>query len=148
MCRRYRHHLRVIALRDRRLVRVQIDLAQGLRAGASPMTFFSVEVRCPVHAADVAAAIVHIAADRRITGPLHVAGPEPVSRVDYAAALAHHAGLGHIPLPTTTITESGMTRPANVVLDSSLGASIDIECRSLREALSASRAREPGFEDY
>ena len=62
---------------------------------------------------------------------------EPVSRVDYAAALAHHAGLGHISLPTTTIAESGMTRPANVVLDSSLAASIGIECRSLREALSA-----------
>ena len=101
------------------------------------MTFFSDEVRCPVHAADMAAAIVRIAADRSIAGPLHVAGPEPVSRVDYATALAHHAGLGHISLPTTTIAESGMTRPANVVLDSSLAASIGIECRSLREALSA-----------
>jgi dTDP-4-dehydrorhamnose reductase len=79
------------------------------------VTFFSDEVRCPVHAADVAAAILRIAADRSITGPLQVAGPEPVLRVDYARALARFAGLGHV---------------------------------SLREALSASRAGEPGFGDY
>jgi len=101
------------------------------------MTFFSDEFRCPVHATDVAAGIVRIAADNSITGPLHVAGPEPVSRVDYAAALARYAGLGHISLPTTTLAESGMVRPANVVLDSSLATSLGIECRSLREALSA-----------
>jgi len=115
----------------------QIDLAHGLRSGLSPMTFFSDEFRCPVHADDLAAAILRIAADGRIAGPLHVAGPERVSRVDYAAALARHAGLGDSPLPTTTIAESGMIRAANVVLDTSLAARLGIECRPLRDALAA-----------
>lgn len=113
----------------------QIDLERGLRTGTSPMTFFNDEFRCPVHADDVASAILRIAHDSNIAGPLHVAGPERVSRVDYAAALAQHAGFGHIPLPTTTIAESGMTRAANVVLDTSLATELGIECRTLRDTL-------------
>ena len=42
----------------------QIDLAHGLRTGLSPMTFFSDEFRCPVHADDLAAAEVGDAAQR------------------------------------------------------------------------------------
>jgi dTDP-4-dehydrorhamnose reductase len=113
----------------------QIELAAGLRAESSAMTFFSDEFRCPVHADDVAAAILRIAAEPRINGLLHVVGPERVSRVDYAAALAQHAGLGHVPLPTTTIAKAGMSRAANVVLDTSLAARHGIECRSLSDAL-------------
>jgi dTDP-4-dehydrorhamnose reductase len=113
----------------------QLDLVHGVSAGTSPMTFFSDEFRCPVHADDLAAAILRIATDSSIAGPLHVAGPERVSRVDYAAALAQHAGLGSILLPTSTIADSGMTRAANVVLDTSLAAQHGIECRTLGDAL-------------
>jgi dTDP-4-dehydrorhamnose reductase len=113
----------------------QVELAHSLSAGRSPMTFFSDEFRCPVHAADVAAAILQVATDRSVAGPLHVAGPESVSRVAYAAALARHAGLGDLPLPTTTIAESGMIRAANVVLDTSRAAALGIECRTLSNAL-------------
>ena len=113
----------------------QIDLAQGLRTGSSPMTFFSDEFRCPVHVGDVADAILRVAADNTIAGPLHVVGPERVSRLDYAAALAWHSGLGHVPLPSTTIAESGMTRAANVVLDTALAASLGIECRTMGDSL-------------
>ena len=114
---------------------LQVDLERDLRSGDSPMTFFSDEFRCPVHAADVAAAIMHIAADRNVVGPLHVAGPRAVSRVDFAHALARYAGLGNVTLPTSTIAESGMVRPANVVLDTSRAAALGLGCRSLDDAL-------------
>ncbi len=117
----------------------QIELSDGLRSGRSPMTFFTDEFRCPAHAADVAGAIVHIAARREFAGPLHVAGPEPVSRLDFASALARYAGLERIPLPSTTIAEAGMTRSGNVVLDTTLAATLGIRCRSLVAALSTSR---------
>ena len=100
------------------------------------MTFFSDEFRCPVHAADVADAIEALAAGLDVTGPLHIAGPNAVSRVDYAQALARHAGLGSVTLPESTIAESGMARPANVVLDTTRAASLGIACRALDDALS------------
>jgi len=114
----------------------QVELARCLRSGASPMTFFSDEFRCPVHAADVADALSRIAAEGDVRGPLHVAGPAAVSRVDFAQALARAGGLRHEPLPVTTIAESGMVRPANIVLDTSLAGTLGIECRSLGDALS------------
>jgi dTDP-4-dehydrorhamnose reductase len=114
----------------------QLELAHGLRSGSSPMTFFSDEFRCPVHAADVADAIAALAAGLDASGPLHIAGPDAVSRVDYAQALARHAGLDGASLPTSTIADSGMVRPANVVLDTTRAASLGIACRALDEALS------------
>jgi dTDP-4-dehydrorhamnose reductase len=113
----------------------QLQLGDALRANSSPMTFFTDEFRCPVHAADVAAAIAKVAADRSISGLLHVAGPERVSRVDLARGLAHHLGFANPVLPASTIAESGQTRSGNIVLDCRRAASVGITCRSLSEAL-------------
>jgi dTDP-4-dehydrorhamnose reductase len=113
----------------------QSELGAALRANSSPMTFFTDEFRCPVHAADVSMAISKVAADRSISGPLHVAGPERVSRLELAQALARHLGVAHPRLPTSTITESGHIRPGNIVLDCSRAARAGIACRSLAEAL-------------
>lgn len=109
----------------------QTELVTALRSGRSPMTFFTDEYRCPAHAADVAAAISRVASQLDLRGFLHVAGPEPVSRLDFAAALATSAGVGHVPLPATTIRASGMARAGRIVLDTSLAASLGIVCRSL-----------------
>lgn len=109
----------------------QTELTTGLRSGRSPMAFFTDEFRCPAHAADVAAAVVRVASQPDLAGILHVAGPESVSRLDFATALAAFAGVGHVPLPATTIRESGMERAGTVVLDTSLAASLGIVCRSL-----------------
>ena len=113
----------------------QNDLASALRTGRSNMTFFTDEFRSPVHVADVAQAIGIVAAQRDVGGVLHVAGPERVSRLDYALALARHAGFPNAGLPSTTVAESGQVRARNVVLDSSLAATLGIHSRTLQEAL-------------
>ena len=113
----------------------QIELASSLRRGRSNMTFFTDEFRCPVHAADVARAIGVVAAQRRDGGILHVAGPDRVSRLEFASALAAHAGFPNAELPSSTIFESGQVRAGNIVLDSSCAAAMNIHSRSLSETL-------------
>jgi dTDP-4-dehydrorhamnose reductase len=113
----------------------QVELTEGLRRGRSPMTFFSDEYRCPAHADDVAAALARLAAQRDQKGVLHVAGPERLSRMEFAQACAGHAGLGDAHLPKTTIAESGLTRPGNVVLDSSLAEQLGMSCRTVGETI-------------
>jgi dTDP-4-dehydrorhamnose reductase len=119
----------------------QLELEVALRSGGSPMTFFSDEIRCPVHADDLADAIATIATRSESPGILHVAGPRPVSRVELATAMAQHVGLSGVSLPVTTIAEAGAVRPARVVLDTSLAASMGITCRSLADALPAIEPR-------
>lgn len=113
----------------------QRDLGRALRADRSPMTFFTDEVRCPAHADDVAAAISKVATDRSIRGVLHVAGPDPLSRLDFARVLAGHLGVVHPRLPASTIAESGLIRPGHIVLDCAKAAGLGITCRSPRDAL-------------
>ena len=113
----------------------QIDLADGLRAGRSPMTFFTDEFRCPTHADDVARAISTVADRRDLAGVLHVASPERLSRLDFARALARHAGFEQADLPSTTIARSGQVRAGNVVLDTTRAASLGITCRPATQTL-------------
>ncbi len=54
--------------------------------------FYADEVRCPVAAPDLAAAIVELAARPEIRGPLHVAGAEAVTRLEFARLLAAAQG--------------------------------------------------------
>lgn len=109
----------------------QLDLAAALGRGTSNMTFFTDEFRCPAHAADVAHAIGVVAPQRDVGGVLHVAGPDRVSRLDHARALAAHAGFHDADLPSSTIAESGQVRAGNVVLDSSLAGTLGVRPRSL-----------------
>jgi dTDP-4-dehydrorhamnose reductase len=113
----------------------QTELASALSRGRSNMTFFTDEFRCPVHAADVARAIGAVASRPDVGGVLHVAGPDRVSRLDYAHALARHSGFPHAELPRSTVFESGQVRARNVVLDSSLATTLGITTRGLAEAL-------------
>ena len=99
------------------------------------MAFFTDEFRCPAHAADIAAACVTLASTRDIVGPLHVAGPQPLSRAELASAIAAWLGCDPTKLTTMTLAESGLIRPARVVLDSSKAASLGMHCRPLAEAL-------------
>lgn len=113
----------------------QTELTAAIRRGRSNMTFFTDEFRGPVHAADVARAIGVVAARRDVSGVLHVAGPDRVSRLRFAQRLAAHAGFPDAELPSSTIFESGQVRAGNIVLDSSLAASLGIRLRSLDDAL-------------
>jgi dTDP-4-dehydrorhamnose reductase len=113
---------------------IQRDVA-AVVAGRSSMRFFTDEFRCPAHADDVATAIVTLADRVDVTGVLHVAGPEAVSRAALAGAFAARIGADPAQLPTATIRESGVDRPGRVVLDSSAAARLGIRCRPIAEAL-------------
>jgi dTDP-4-dehydrorhamnose reductase len=52
------------------------------------MTFYEDEVRCPVAAPDLAAALLELAGRPGISGPLHVAGADAVSRLEFARLIA------------------------------------------------------------
>jgi dTDP-4-dehydrorhamnose reductase len=51
-------------------------------------TFYDDEIRCPIAAPDLAAAVLELAARPGIRGPLHVAGPDAVSRLEFARLVA------------------------------------------------------------
>jgi dTDP-4-dehydrorhamnose reductase len=117
-----------------RLSSAQED-AQAAAQGRSAMRFFTDEVRCPTHAADVARAIVTLAERRDVAGVLHVAGPRPMSRAELAEATATWLGLAPARIATSTIAESGQVRPGHVVLDSSHAAALGITCRDPLDAM-------------
>lgn len=114
----------------------QIDVEQALHAAHSDrsMTFFTDEYRCPAHVEDVAAAVAELAGRPEVSGTLHVAGPEAMSRADFARRTAIWLGGDPTSLRTGTIEESGLTRSARVVLDSTRAQSLGLVCRSVNHA--------------
>ena len=107
---------------------VQQDVADAINNETST-AFFTDEVRCPAHVDDVAEAVAKLAAMRDISGPLHVAGPDALSRAEFAMRTARFLGLNPALVRTATLEESGLVRPGRVVLDSSKAAELDIHCR-------------------
>ncbi len=88
--------------------------AAGGACRARDVVFHEDEIRCPTHVADLAAALLELAA-LDVTGVLHVAGPDAVSRVELARLL------GALD-PKGAPTPPGRAR--NVALDSSRAASL------------------------
>jgi dTDP-4-dehydrorhamnose reductase len=100
----------------------QIRLCLDAIAGTGPR-LFSDEVRCPVSVDDLAAAVLElVGSDYR--GLLNVAGPEPVSRVQFGLLVARRYGLDPARMATTTIASSGLVRPAEIRLDSRRAADV------------------------
>ncbi len=116
------------------LAPTQLAVQRALR-GEEQISFFTDEFRCPAHAADVAAVCASLAAMPEIVGPLHVAGPEALSRADFAVAIARNLGIDPAGLSTSTLAASGLDRPGCVMLDSSHAASLGFRCRPVSEAL-------------
>ena len=116
------------------LAMCQLDVEQAAN-GSHAMTFFTDELRCPAHAADVADALVVLVSRPEITGPLHLAGPQPVSRAAFAATIATWMGYDPSLLSTSTLGAAAVTRPANVVLDTSLAASMGLRCKPVEQWL-------------
>ena len=82
---------------------------QETLAARTDVVFHEDEIRCPTHVADLAAALLELApAD--VTGVLHVAGPDAVSRLELARLLGARD-------PKGAPTPPGRAR--NVALDSS-----------------------------
>lgn len=101
------------------------------------VAFFVDELRCPITVGDLAGALLELAR-LDISGRLHVAGAEVVSRYDFARLVA--AAHGHDPtrLLSAESAASGMRRPRNCALDSGKAqALIRTRLRGVREVLSA-----------
>jgi dTDP-4-dehydrorhamnose reductase len=125
---------------DDDLAPIQRDVADAI-VGRSSMRFFTDEQRCPVHADDVAAAILLLLHDLRdVSGPLHVAGPEALSRAQLAVHFARHLGLDERAVPTANATELGLaaSRPLRVMLDSSYAHDLGIVARPVGSSLGTS----------
>lgn len=89
-------------------------------------TFFTTEIRNPVQVGDLAAAVLELAA-LDVSGPLHVAGADAVSRARFAELLTGRQVAGS-PAPDT--------RPLNCSLDSSRAqALLETRLRGVREVL-------------
>lgn len=100
----------------------QHELAARDRA----FTFFSNEIRSPVHVADLAHALLELA-ELDVAGPLHVAGPDAVSRATFAELIVG------APVRSEAAPE---TRPLDCSLDSTRAeAMLRTRLRGVREVL-------------
>jgi len=90
-------------------------------------SFYVNEIRSPVQVGDLAAALLELA-ELEVTGPLHVAGADAVSRAQFAELIARR--------PVRT-SKAPPTRPLDCTLDSSRAqALIRRRLRGVREVLS------------
>jgi dTDP-4-dehydrorhamnose reductase len=132
---------RVVAAEHPAAVLVRTSLIYG---GAEPsaherraldpaMTFYADEIRCPVAAPDLAAAVIELAARDDAAGPLHVAAADAVSRLEFARLVVARNGRdpGAVrggPHPPG--------RPGDITLDSSRARSLlRTRVRGVREVL-------------
>jgi len=104
-------------------------------AGAGAVAFFEDEIRSPVAAPDLAAALIELAAsDER--GVLHVAGPEHLSRLEFARLLARAAGGDPNGLRSARSADVSPPRPLDCSLDSAHAYGlVSAHMRGVREAL-------------
>jgi dTDP-4-dehydrorhamnose reductase len=103
------------------------------RALDRAMTFYADEIRCPVAAGDLAGAVVELAARPDVGGPLHVAGADAVSRLEFARLVAAANG-GDPALVRGGTRPPG--RPGDCTLDCSRArALLRTRLRGVREVL-------------
>ncbi|MET9336496.1 sugar nucleotide-binding protein [Nonomuraea sp. NPDC003804] len=91
-------------------------LVHALATGRSKGALFTDDVRCPVHKADLAAALLELAASE-YRGVHHVAGADAVSRYELGLLIARRDGLDADRLPAGRRADTGLTGPADVRLD-------------------------------
>ena len=97
-------------------------------------TFFTDEIRCPICVGDLAGALLELSG-ARLSGLLHVAGADCVSRAEFARLLAGR------PVRSATSAGSGLIRPrdCSLVIDRARRL-LDTRLRGVREVLEAGRA--------
>ncbi len=96
-----------------------LDVADG----RAELAFFTDELRCPVRAGDLARALVALA-DVPVSGPLHVAGADGVSRHEFARLVAEANGRQGGRLRTALAAEVAPGRPRDCRLDCSRAAAV------------------------
>ena len=91
--------------------------AQERLAARDDVAFFEDEIRCPTRVDDLATALLELA-QLDVSGPLHVAGPDAISRLELAAFLRGRDASSLLSAPTPA------GRPRNVALDSAKAAGL------------------------
>ncbi|MFL6042853.1 MAG: SDR family oxidoreductase [Gaiellales bacterium] len=87
-------------------------------AGCSDARFFTDELRCPIAVTDLAAALLELAG-RPERGVMHLAGPEAISRYEFARLLAAAGGGDPDRVRPSRSADLPVARPRNCALDSS-----------------------------
>ncbi|WP_034271824.1 SDR family oxidoreductase [Actinospica robiniae] len=96
---------------------VHEQFVRALISGENEGVLFTDVLRCPVHVADLAAALLEIAEQQR-SGILHAAGPEAVSRYDLGCMIARRLGLDEKRLRPDQRATTPTPGPLAVRLDS------------------------------
>ena len=91
--------------------------------GQSDITFFTDEIRCPIYVSDLAEALLELAT-MELSGILHVAGRDAVSRYEFACLFAKAQCRSSDTLRSGLSAESGMKRPRTCVLDCTKAQSV------------------------
>jgi dTDP-4-dehydrorhamnose reductase len=113
------------------------EVALAVARGERDQAFFTDEARCPVAVDDLAAALVELA-EHDVAGPLHVAGPDALDRLELARLLAAAHGADASRLRGA---EGGPGRPKACILDSSRAQGLlRTRLRGVRDALAARAA--------
>jgi dTDP-4-dehydrorhamnose reductase len=111
------------------------QFVHALAAGAASGALFTDEVRCPVHVADLAAALLELAAAPQ-GGMCHVAGADAVSRYQLGLLIAARDGLDPAALPGAPRAAGVLPHPLDVQLDSTrTQARLATRLRGAREFL-------------
>jgi dTDP-4-dehydrorhamnose reductase len=97
------------------------DGPQEALALRDDVTFYTDEIRCPTRVAELAAALLELL-ELDDAGPLHLAGPQALSRYELARALRRDAGADPETIRGAPSPREG--RPRNVALDSGRAASL------------------------
>jgi dTDP-4-dehydrorhamnose reductase len=101
--------------------------------GRAEVAFFTDEIRCPTHVGDLAAALLELV-ETSLAGPLHVVGPDAVSRYELARRIAR--ARGRDPDALRAATSAGTGRPLRCALDASRArALLRARLRGLDETL-------------
>lgn len=107
----------------------------ALAAGTASGGLFTDTVRCPVHVADLAGALVELGGAGHV-GIQHVAGSDALSRHELGVLIARRDGLAEAALPTALQAGSARPGPLDVRLDcTATRARLTTRLRGAREFL-------------
>ncbi|TWF82332.1 dTDP-4-dehydrorhamnose reductase [Pseudonocardia hierapolitana] len=107
----------------------------ALATGRITDVLFTDDVRCPVHVADLAAALLELAASDH-AGIHHIAGTDAVSRHELGTLIARRDGLDTAALPAGRRADTNLPGPLDVRLDCAMTRQrLRTELRGAREFL-------------
>jgi dTDP-4-dehydrorhamnose reductase len=110
-------------------------LALDVAVGRTQLAFFVDEIRCPIQVGDLAGALLELA-EGELSGVLHVAGPDAVSRLELA-----ELATGRTDLPSARSADQPDPRPLDCRLDCSRAAGLlHAPIRGVRSVYGASRS--------